>query len=109
METRYVPLHYRTPDACLHPEDVYKRQWYDKNGNLTKTYSADDAVFLGKQRYAPWSGGFGTRLAWKGITVSADFSFMLGQYLSLIHILKHCFVVQRLIHFWRNMRKLLPI
>jgi hypothetical protein len=55
--------------------------WYDKNGNLTKVFSEDDMVFTGKQRYAPWSGGFGTRFDWKGLTVSADFSFMLGQYM----------------------------
>ena len=72
--------YYYTRWAGVDPRDGYNT-WYDKNGNLTKTYSADDAVFLGKQRYAPWSGGFGTRLAWKGITVSADFSFMLGQYM----------------------------
>ena len=66
--------------AGVDPRDGYQ-MWYDKNGNLTKTFSEDDAVFTGKQRYAPWSGGFGTRIDWKGLTVSADFSFMAGQYL----------------------------
>ncbi len=66
--------------AGVDPRDGYN-MWKDKNGNLTKVYSEDDAVFTGKQRYAPWSGGFGTRVSWKGITVSADFSFMLGQYM----------------------------
>ena len=66
--------------AGVDPRDGYN-MWYDKNGNLTKNYSDDDAVFTGKQRYAPWSGGFGSTLRWKGITVSADFSFMLGQYM----------------------------
>mgnify|MGYP001191534903 CR=1 FL=1 len=66
--------------AGVDPRDGYN-MWYDKNGNLTKKYSEDDAVFVGKQQYAPWSGGFGTQLGWKGITVSADFSFMLGQYM----------------------------
>ena len=66
--------------AGVDPRDGYN-MWYDKNGNLTKNYSNDDAVFTGKQRYAPWSGGFGSTLRWKGITVSADFSFMLGQYM----------------------------
>nr|WP_297644456.1 TonB-dependent receptor [uncultured Bacteroides sp.] len=67
--------------AGVDPRDGYN-MWYDKNGNLTKTFSEDDAVFTGKQRYAPWSGGFGTRASWKGITVSADFAFMLGQYMT---------------------------
>ena len=66
--------------AGVDPRDGYN-MWYDKNGNLTKTFSEDDAVFTGKQRYAPWSGGFGTTLNWKGITISADFSYMLGQYM----------------------------
>ena len=66
--------------AGVDPRDGFN-MWYDKNGNLTKSYSGDDAVFTGKQRYAPWSGGFGTQLDWKGITVAADFSFMLGQYM----------------------------
>ena len=71
---------YYTRWAGVDPRDGYN-MWYDKNGNLTKTYSDDDAVFTGKQRYAPWSGGFGSEISWKGITVSADFSFMLGQYM----------------------------
>ena len=66
--------------AGVDPRDGYN-MWYDKNGNLTKVFSEDDMVFTGKQRYAPWSGGFGTRFDWKGLTVSADFSFMLGQYM----------------------------
>ena len=72
--------YYYTRWAGVDPRDGYN-MWYDKNGNLTKTYSEDDAVFTGKQRYAPWSGGFGTDIRWKGITVSADFSFMLGQWM----------------------------
>lgn len=66
--------------AGVDSRDGYN-MWYDKNGNLTKNYSDDDAVFTGKQRYAPWSGGFGTRLNWRGFTVSADFSLILGQYM----------------------------
>ena len=66
--------------AGVDPRDGYN-MWYDKNGNLTKNYSDDDAVFTGKQRYAPWSGGFGSTVSWKGLTISADFSYMLGQYM----------------------------
>lgn len=67
--------------AGVDPRDGYN-MWYDKNGNLTKKFSEEEnAVFVGKQRYAPWSGGFGTMFSWKGITVSADFSYVLGQYM----------------------------
>ena len=72
---------YYTKWAGVDPRDGYN-MWYDKNGNLTKVYSEDDQVFTGKQRFAPWSGGFGTRFSWNGISVSADFSFMLGQYMT---------------------------
>ena len=55
--------------------------WLDKNGNETKTYSADDAVFLGKNRYAPWSGGLMTTVAWKGIQLDVQFSGMFHRYM----------------------------
>ena len=56
--------------------------WYDKDGNLTKTFNEErDAVFLGKQQYAPWIGGFGTTFQWKGLSVSADFTWQSGKYL----------------------------
>ena len=71
---------YYTKWAGVDPRDGYN-MWYDLDGNLTKNYSGNYATFTGKQRYAPWSGGFGTRLSWKGITVAADFSVMLGQYM----------------------------
>lgn len=54
--------------------------WLDKDGNETKTYSEDNAVFTGKQRYAPWAGGFSTSFFWKGFSINADFSYVLGKY-----------------------------
>ncbi|MDR1756608.1 MAG: SusC/RagA family TonB-linked outer membrane protein, partial [Culturomica sp.] len=55
--------------------------WYTPEGELTNQFSADNSVFLGKNRYAPYTGGFSTLLSWKGITLSADFSFVLDKYL----------------------------
>jgi len=55
--------------------------WLDKDGNETKTYSEDNAVFTGKNQFAPWIGGFNTQFSWKGFTLNADFSFMLGKYM----------------------------
>lgn len=58
-----------------------KQVWYDADGNLTKTYDAtNNSVFTGKQRFAPWTGGFGTTFQWKGLSVSADFTWALGKY-----------------------------
>ena len=58
--------------------------WYDKDGNLTKTYNEErDAVFTGKQMYAPWNGGFGTNFTWKGLSLIADFAWQAGKYLNV--------------------------
>lgn len=54
--------------------------WYDKDGNLTKVFNEDNAQFTGKNRFAPWSGGFGTAFSWKGLSVSCDFTWALGKY-----------------------------
>ncbi|MCC8019135.1 MAG: TonB-dependent receptor [Rikenellaceae bacterium] len=57
-----------------------KQIWLDKYGNETKVYNEEDAVFVGKQRYAPFSGGFGTLLQYKNLSLNADFVFALGKY-----------------------------
>lgn len=55
--------------------------WYDRDGNLTKVFNEDaNAQFTGKNRFAPWSGGFGTNYSWNGLSVSADFTWALGKY-----------------------------
>lgn len=55
--------------------------WYDADGNLTKQFNEkENAQFTGKNRFAPWSGGFGTNFSWKGLTASADFAWALGKY-----------------------------
>lgn len=65
--------------AGVDPEDGYQ-MWYDLEGNKTKHYSDSYAQFTGKQRYAPWSGGFGTNFTYKNFSISADFSWVLGKY-----------------------------
>ena len=71
---------YLVERSHIDPRDG-KQVWYDADGNLTKTYDAtNNSVFTGKQRFAPWTGGFGTTFQWKGITVSADFTWALGKY-----------------------------
>lgn len=57
-------------------------QWYDKDGNITKIYNEErDAVFTGKNRYAPWIGGFGTNFTWKGLSVIADFAWAADKWM----------------------------
>ena len=67
--------------AGVDPRDG-KPMWYDIDGNLTKTYNEErDSKFTGKQRYAPWSGGFGTSFSWKGLSITADFAWQAGKYM----------------------------
>lgn len=56
--------------------------WYDKDGNITKVFDeANLAVWTGKNRYAPWIGGFGTNFTWKGLSLIADFSWQSSKYM----------------------------
>ncbi len=72
---------YYVRNAGVDPRDG-KSMWYDKDGNLTKVYNEErDAVFTGKNQYAPISGGFGTSFRWKGLTVSMDFQWQAKKYL----------------------------
>lgn len=50
--------------------------WYDKNGNLTTELRDEDKVLIGKSYHAPWQGGFGTQLAWKGLSLAVQFSWV---------------------------------
>lgn len=58
-----------------------KQLWYDKDGNITSSYSESDAKFIGKNRYAPWSGGINLNLSWKGLALNASFSGVFGKYI----------------------------
>ena len=55
--------------------------WYDKDGNLTNELKDEDKVLLGKGYFAPWQGGFGTQLSWKGLSVSAQFSWVADRWM----------------------------
>ena len=50
--------------------------WYDKDGNITNELRDEDKVLVGKSYHAPWQGGFGTALSWKGLSLSAQFSWV---------------------------------
>ena len=73
---------YMVEYAGVDPRDG-KPMWYDIDGNLTKVYNEErDSKFVGKQRYAPWSGGMGTTFTWKGLSVTADFAWQYGKYMT---------------------------
>lgn len=72
--------YYMVRYAGVDPRDG-RQQWYTKEGNLTKVYNFErDAVCIdGKQMYSPLGGGFGTTLAWKGLSLRADFIWAAGK------------------------------
>ncbi len=55
--------------------------WYDKDGNITNELREEDKVMIGKSQYAPWQGGFGTSLSWKGLSLSTQFSWVADRYM----------------------------
>ncbi len=54
--------------------------WYDKDGNITAEFKDEDKVMMGKNYIAPWQGGFGTSLTYKGFQLSAQFSWVADRW-----------------------------
>lgn len=54
--------------------------WYTKDGEITNVYNEDDKVMTGKSYVAPWQGGFGTTLTWKGLMLDAQFSWVANRW-----------------------------
>ena len=55
--------------------------WYTKDGELTNELKDSDKVLVGKSYIAPWQGGFGTSLSWKGLSLSAQFSWVADRWM----------------------------
>ena len=55
--------------------------WYDKEGNLTTELRDEDKVLVGKTYIAPWQGGFGTALSYKGLSLSTQFSWVADRWM----------------------------
>ncbi len=55
--------------------------WYDKDGNIVNEMRDEDKVMVGKSYHAPWQGGFGTNVTWKGISLSAQFSWVADRWM----------------------------
>ena len=55
--------------------------WLDKNGKITNEFREEDKVYVGKNFNAPWQGGFGTSLAYKGVSLSANFSWVADRWM----------------------------
>ena len=55
--------------------------WYTKDGEITNELRDEDKVLVGKSYFAPWQGGFGTALSWKGISFSAQFAWVADRWM----------------------------
>lgn len=56
--------------------------YYDKEGQVTNVYDADNAVALKDKTPAPtFYGGFGTSVRYKSLDFSADFTYQGGNYI----------------------------
>lgn len=55
--------------------------WLDANGELTDQFNESDKVMVGKSCIAPWQGGFGTTLTWKGLSLNAQFSWVADRWM----------------------------
>ncbi len=55
--------------------------WYTKDGHLTNELRDEDKVLVGKTYIAPWQGGFGTALTYKGLSLSTQFSWVADRWM----------------------------
>lgn len=55
--------------------------WYTKDGELTNVLRDEDKVLIGKSYIAPWQGGFGTALSYKGLSLSTQFSWVADRWM----------------------------
>lgn len=55
--------------------------WYTADGEITNEFREADKVMVGKSYIAPWQGGFGTSLSWRGLTLSAQFSWVADRWM----------------------------
>lgn len=55
--------------------------WYTKDGQITNEFNEGDKVMTGKTFDAPWQGGFGTSLAWRGFSLAAQFSWVADRWM----------------------------
>ncbi len=55
--------------------------WYTKDGKITNVYNENDKVMIGKNYIAPWQGGFGTSLSYRGLALSAHFGWVADRWM----------------------------
>ncbi len=56
-------------------------QWTAADGSITTDFDEAAEIDLNKSVQAPYSGGFGLNVSWKGIGLIADFAWVAGNYM----------------------------
>lgn len=72
--------HYQVRYAGVNPVNG-DALWYTKDGAVTNEYNEEDKVLLGKSYMAPWMGGMGTSLSWKGLMLDVQFSWVANRWM----------------------------
>ena len=75
--------YYMAEWAGVDPADG-QQMWYipGTDGETTKEYDEERLQqATGKKRYAPHNGGFGLNVSWEGLSLNADFAWVLGKYM----------------------------
>ncbi len=58
-----------------------ERIYLDVDGNPTNQFLVSNTRYVGKSWVAPWQGGFTATATWKGLSVSAFFTWVQGKYM----------------------------
>lgn len=72
--------HYQVRYAGVNPANG-DALWYTRDGQVTNQYDESDKVLLGHSYMAPWMGGFGTSLAWRGLSLDVQFSWVARRWM----------------------------
>ncbi len=73
-------VNYLQMRAGVDPE-TGEELWLMADGSTTTDYNVADFMNTGKSYQAPYTGGFGINVAWKGLSLVADFSWLHGNWL----------------------------
>lgn len=72
---------YLVPYAGVDPRDG-RQLWISQAGNLTKVFDqTNDSRLTDMSLFSPWTGGFGTDLRWKGLSLRVDFTWAAKKYM----------------------------
>ncbi len=80
MKGRAFPTYYTQEWRGVNPE-TGEGQWTAEDGGITNNFAEAALVDLDKTPYAPYTGGFGAQVSWKGLTLVADFAWAAGNYM----------------------------